>query len=308
MPCRPLYSQKESRFWEILMPFGAYTSARLNAEEGMDYDPTVLPNRTFDGTATNREGWGVITGHRGDYDVGGPVGSTIDRGGYGFLMNTFDLAWPLVPMVRYDQRYARTVGKWILNASNAARLCYAYNTPDSLQAVPDHKSITKNLIGYEGLIHHSTYPGLEGKTPVAQGDGPLWAPGNPPESMFSIYGSSHVGVYGAIIRPTNVEKILQLNCLATDMYPKGKSYPTYLYYNPYAEVKTVTIEVGAQPVDIYDAVTRKIISNQVSQSTTIDLAPDAAAVLILLPAGAKLTQEGYHLLADGVVIDYRFGE
>ena len=303
-----IYSQKDSRFWEILMPFGAYTAVRMNAEEGMDYDPTILLDWTFDGTATNREGWGVVNGHWGNYDAYGLVGSTIDRGGYGFLMNTFDLAWPLVPLVRYDQRYAHTVGKWLLNASNAARLCYAYNIPDSLQAVPDHKAITKNLIGYEGLIHHSTYPGLEGKTPVAQGDGPLWAPGNPPETMFSIYGSSHVGVYGAIIRATNVEKILQLNCLATDLYPKGKAYPTFLYYNPYEEAKEVMLAVGSQPVDVYDAVRRKIIISQATVSTSVTLDPDAAAVLVLIPAGAKLTQEGHRLLADGVVIDYRFGE
>ena len=39
----------------------------------------------------------------------------------------------------YDQRYARAVGKWALNASNAARFCYPYEMPDSLQAIPQFK-------------------------------------------------------------------------------------------------------------------------------------------------------------------------
>ena len=49
-------------------------------------------------------------------------------------------------MVRYDPRYARAVGKWVLNASNAARFCYAYDMPDSLQAIPQYKALTKNVI------------------------------------------------------------------------------------------------------------------------------------------------------------------
>jgi hypothetical protein len=33
-----LLSQKESRFYEMLLPFGTYTAARLNAEQGTNYD------------------------------------------------------------------------------------------------------------------------------------------------------------------------------------------------------------------------------------------------------------------------------
>lgn len=33
-----LLSQKESRFYEILLPFGAYVGACLNAEHGTNYD------------------------------------------------------------------------------------------------------------------------------------------------------------------------------------------------------------------------------------------------------------------------------
>lgn len=46
------------------------------------------------------------------------------NGGSGFLMNTFDLMLPLSAMVRYDQSYSNAVGKWALNASNAARFAH----------------------------------------------------------------------------------------------------------------------------------------------------------------------------------------
>ncbi|MEO6706388.1 MAG: hypothetical protein ABIN04_11150, partial [Ginsengibacter sp.] len=105
----------------MLIPFSAYLSARINAEQGKNYDVNKMLQWSFDGTAVCREGWGVLTGNWNGIDISGIVGSTVDHGGYGFLMNTYDAAWPLVPMVRYDQSYATTIGKWMLNAANAAR-------------------------------------------------------------------------------------------------------------------------------------------------------------------------------------------
>ncbi|MHB7984919.1 hypothetical protein, partial [Lacticaseibacillus paracasei] len=79
---------------------------------------------SFDGTAICREGWGVLVGNWNGYDISGTVGSTVDRGGYGFLMNTYDMAWPIVPMARYNQAYANAIGKWMLNAANASKFFY----------------------------------------------------------------------------------------------------------------------------------------------------------------------------------------
>src|SRR5690606_3871789 len=126
---------------------------------------------------------------------------------------------------------ARAIGKWMLNASNAARLFYPFEIPDQNQWLPDAKQITNNEIAYEGLSKSDLYDKkeLEGASPVALGDGPNWVVSQPEISMFSIYGSAHVGIYGSIIRKTNIEQILQLDCLATDFYRK-EAYPTYLYF------------------------------------------------------------------------------
>lgn len=301
-----LENQKENRSYEILMAFGPYMAARLNAETGTSYDVQKLMNWTFDGDAVGREGWGVIVDNWGGYDVSGMSGSTVHNGGYGFLMNTFQLAWPLTAMLRYDQRYARSVGKWMLNASNTARFFYPDEMPDSLQALPQLKAATKGVIAYEGLIKSSIYDQFKGITPFAQGDGPLWAPGMPQETMFSIYGSGQVGFFGAIIQATNVEKILQIDCRATDMFRKQEAYPTWLYYNPYETAKEVMIDLGPKKVDLYDSVNRKILQRNVSGKVTVNILPDAARLLVLVPAGSKYKTEKGQLTAGGIPIDYRY--
>ena len=301
-----LYNQKENRFYEAMMPVAAYVAARMNVEAGTDFDIQRFLDWTFDGTAVGREGWGVLADNWGGYDVSGLAGSTVHNGGYGFLMNTFDLMMPMSALLRYDQRYARAVGKWALNATNAARFCYPGNMPDSLQAIPQHKSVTKNVIAYEGIIKESVYPEFKGITPFAQGDGPLWVQGNPPQSMFSVYGSGHVGFFGGTVRQTNVPEILQIDCNATDFYKKNAAYPTCLFFNPYDVEKTVETDLGAKNTDVYDAVSRTFLGRNVSGRFRFSLPADAARVLVLIPAGKQYTIENGTLKAGGTVVDYRY--
>lgn len=301
-----LLNQKENYFYEILMPFGAYIAARMNAEQGTNYDFSNLLDWTFDGDSTCREGWGVLVDNWNGYDVSGLVGSTIHNGGFAFLMNTYDTMWPLVPLVRYDQRYANTIGKWMLNAANASRLFYPNEIPDEHQTIPEEKEHTKGVIAYEGLIkkaHYEQYENIE--APVAIGDGMHWNKDNPKVSQFSVYGSGHVGIAGAIISETNVENILQLDLLATDFY-KTKAYLSYLYYNPNQEVKEVTISVGQNEVKIYDTTKRGFISNSAKGDFTFTIEKENAAVLIFVPKNAKIVIKEGKLYADDVVIDYRY--
>ena len=301
-----LYNQKENRFYEAMLPFAAYIGARMNVEVGTNYDIQRFLNWTFDGDAVGREGWGVIADKWGSYDVSGLLGSTVDRGGYGFLMNTFDLMMPLSAMVRYDQRYARAVGKWALNASNAARFCYPYEMPDSLQAIPQYKAVTKNVIAYEGIIKESSYPQFKGITPFVQGDGPQWEKGMPQQTMFSVYGSSHVGFFGGTIQKTNVPEILQIDCSLTDLYKKQAAYPTYLFFNPFQAIQSVETNVGADKTDIYDTVSRLFIAKAVSGKVKFSLPGDGARVLVFVPSGKKMTLEKGILKAGGLPIDYSY--
>jgi hypothetical protein len=303
-----LLTQKESRFYEVLLPFGAYVAARMNAEYGSNYDVAKIINWTFDGctSSTGRTGWGVISERWGDDDVYGIQGSITDGGGYGFLMNTFDLAWPLVPLAKYDDRFTKAIGKWMLNAANAAHFFYPYETDDEHQWLPAKKDITQGVIAYEGLRKTDFYKSdrLKGTSPVAQGDGPQWVKGQPDVSMFSIYSSAQVGIYGSIIRKTNIDGILQLNCNATDFYSNA-SFPTYIYYNPYKTSKTIQFKnEGPKEVDIYDAISHQVIAKNIGKEGSFTINADEARLIVVLPTKSSITKHDGKYSVGNTVIAY----
>lgn len=294
-----LHAQRESRFYEILLPLGIYTAARLNAEQGTRYDITKMLNWVFDGcdSATGRTGWGVIAGRWGDYDVSGLQGST--TADYAFLMNSVKMAWPLVPMVKYEPRYALAIGKWMLNNANACRLFFPDQLDDRHQWLPGQKDITRGIVAYEGLIREDNYgrPDLKGVSPMGIGDGPRWNPENPPETMFSLYSTSPIGILGAIVDTTDVEGILRLDCNCTDFYAE-KPCPTYLVYNPYAEDKAITYRPSsAADVDLYDRVSDTFLVRGIAPSvaTQVIIPAKGVRLLVELPAGSTPpSKKSYH--------------
>lgn len=307
---KALESQKVNPTYELLMPFGAYVGARMNVEEGTDFDVRKLLDWTFDGTAVCREGWGFLIGKWNGIDISGTVGSTVDHGGYGFLMNTFDAAWPLIPLVKYQPSYATAIGKWMLNAANASRYFYPQYMPKEHQTIPEHAEVTKGVIAYEGISMASTFDDkyLSLKAPVAQGDGPKWVPGkNPDVSQFSVYGSAHVGIFGGIIRPTNVEGILQINLQTTDFF-KEKSYPSYLYYNPYNRNKQILIPLKAgEKTDLYNTATGRFIARNLSGSGKIKVHARQSAVIVLVPSKGDISYSGSKMMVNGIVVEYSAG-
>ncbi|MDD2552716.1 MAG: hypothetical protein PHQ56_08860 [Dysgonamonadaceae bacterium] len=302
-----LVNQDESRFYEILLPFGAYTAARLNAEHNTDYDVKKLLNDTFEGckSENGRYGWGVIAEKWGDYDVSGLQGSITDGGGYGFFMNSVAMAWPLLPMVKYEPQYATAIAKYMLNMVNASRLYYPDKIKDENQWLPHLKNLTNGIIGYEGLrkFDDMNNPALEGVSPVAIGDGPKWVDGQPEESMFSLYSTSIAGILGAIVHKTEVEGILALDCNVTDFYA-ANDYPTFLYYNPYDELKKVTYSSQVN-VDLFDVLSKTYLAKNKSGDVILQLPAKEAALVVVLPAGTPLSVKDGKIKADVVTIAYK---
>lgn len=303
-----LLSQKESRFYEILLPMSAIVASRLNAEEGTQYDVKKILDWTFDGcqNPNGRYGWGVMAGRWGDYDVSGLQGSILDGGGYAFFMNSVKLTWPLVPMVKYEPQFATAIGKWMLNNVNACRLFYPGEIDDEHQWLSEMKGLTDNNIAYEGLRKTDCYgkESLKGIEPVALGDGPNWTPANPAESMFSLYSTSPVGILGAMVSETSESGILRINCNTTDFYSE-RPYPVYLYYNPHAENKVIDY-YSEEKVDLFDIVTKKYIARGKSGSFEIELPALNASVIVELPSGMKLRSvDGRIVTKDNHVISYK---
>lgn len=290
-----LHGRRANPYYENLMPWGALAAARLNAERGTWYDTDKFVNWCF-GISECRGGWGVIADRWNGYDCHGLLGSVDNNGGYAFAMNTFTQAGALVPLVRYDDRYARAIGKWMLNAANAARLFYPDAWPARNQSSAFWTGDPQHVIAYEGLRKE-----WNGRSPIAMGD-PIemgWGP----KTDLGLYGSSYVGFFGGIIAPTNDPRILRLDCLATDFF-RDRAYPTYLYYNPYREPRKVRISVGSEPRDVYDATRDAFVRRSVRGSTDLLLAPDSAALIVLAPSGGEVTRDGMRTLVDGVVVDY----
>ena len=289
-----LNAQTESRFYEIILPFGIYAAAWMNAAKGTQYDLNKMFEWVFNGSR-GRSGWGVIVGKWGDYCVDGLQGSITDGGGYAFQMNSYEMAWPLVPIVKYQPAYARMIGRWMLNNASASRHFFPSQIADANQSCADIKDITGDVIGYEGLRYSDRY-GVLSTHPVAQGDGPSWTGDNPPSTMFSLYSTSPVGIFGAIISTTDVEGILSLDCNATDFYA-SRPYPVHLIYNPYKEVRTVSYYPEGKS-DLFDLVSNDYIAKDVSGIVPIQIPADAAVVVTEMPAGTELKDRNGQLVAD----------
>lgn len=292
--------------YEVLTPFGAYAAARMNAEQGRNFDIQKMVNWVFSRSSA-RNTKIMITGQQwGGQDVGGLMGFTIPGAtnpirGYAFSMNTFITAMPMVPLVRYEDRYSRAIGKWMLNAANAARLFYADEHTAQTQSSAFWTGDPQHSVAYEGLRHHwlNEYDNEEN---YAAGDPLTYGWG--PQTDFGIYGSAASGVFGSIIKTTNVPKILQLDLLATDTY-HDMAYQTYLYYNPLSTSQSVAIDLGAgSQFDLYDAVSNQYLARGRTGQTSFNIPADEAVQLVLVPSGGAETRQGRRLAVNGVVIDY----
>ncbi len=283
--------------YELQLPYGAYIAARMNAELGTEYDIEKIVNWCFDvGELRN---WGVIVGKWGDYDVSGIVGEARDfYPHYAFLMNTFQHVAALVPMVRYDDRFARAIGKWVLNAANAARLFYPQFLPPEHQDNYDWSNQYEphSFLGYEALRQTQN-----NRSPYATGDA---MSGNWGQTNLSLYSSSHVGIIGGIIDTTNVDMILKLNLLKTD-YFAGDAYPTYLFFNPYDDDKVVEIETGSEVLDLYDAASNTFLAYGVTGLASVTVPANDAVVLVHAPANGTITYKHDKMLINNIVVDFR---
>jgi hypothetical protein len=292
---RFLAERRDNPFYEVLLPWGALTAARMNAELGRTYPVDKLIQWSF-GISDCRGGWGVIVGNWSGYDCSGLVGSVDNRGGYAFAMNTFAQVGALTPIARYDTRYAGAIGKWALNAANAARLFYPRQLPQGHESSAGWKGDPQGVIAYEGLRYE-----WEGKRPYATGDPQAMSWG--PKTDLGLYGSSYVGLLGGIVGRTSDPAILKLDLLATDFF-HAPAHPTHLLYNPRSHAVSVRFDLPPGRRDLYDAVSRKFVARRVSGKARVTLPAGRAMVLVACPAPARITRSQGRTLAGGVVIDF----
>lgn len=283
--------------YELQLPYGIYTAAKMNAEIGTRYDIEKMVNWSF-----NRgplRGWGTIVGKWGGFDVSGLVGEANDGGNdYAFQLNGVQQAAALVPMLRYDKRFANAIGKWVLNLANATRLYYPGFLPSTMQDANTWTSQydPESVMGYEALREKQ-----QNLSPFSTGDALKggWAKTN-----ISLYSTSSIGYLGCLIEKTNDEKILQLNLNVTDFF-NDESFPTYLYYNPYSTAKTVLLDVGSEFVDIYESLQENFIHDDVNNVVNITIPAKQSIIITLTPPAASISYDKNKMIVNGVVVDYK---
>ncbi len=262
----------DNPYYEILGSYGPCLAARLNAEQSTDFPIEKFLSYVFDFSSAARPGWGIIQDRWGDYDAHGLAGSTTDSNGYAFAMNTFVTAGLIAPMVRYAPQYARSIAKWLLHVYVNSNLFFPDDLPPEMQRNHAWTQATGiENICYEGVRH-------QGKTvPYATGDQP---------GFFNPYGAWSVGFLGGLFTETNVPGILRIDLVRTEFHGPA-SYPTYLLHNPYNQRQLVEIDWENpgqdQAVDVFDLVSQHFITTKVRDRLRIELAPDQAAVLVILP-------------------------
>ena len=420
-------------FYEVLLPLAAYTSARMNAELDSKYNTEKLFNWCL--SADNTRNWGVTNGKWGEHDCSGLIGSIGDKNNnYAFAMNTFDMAASIVPIVRYDERFANAVGKWMLNLANAARLFYPAYLPEGQQTDYNWsvKYDTNSSIAYEGLrqsyceidrltqdyqttagkiisgtiddtkgtnkiyqtftedfndrlehtwkieltptdIHKIT---IAGKTSGAENESFEFSFSNSPSGPYTplcsfnsktdfaisanintgertiylmvkdtnsrgkvadtifiddiwiesrsklspyatgdakssgwgktnlgVYGSVFVGILAGLIDKTNIEGVLQLDCLATDFF-HTPAYPTYLYYNPFSKSVNIKLETGDNTKDLYECLNNTFIADNITGNLNISIPPKSSKLIVICPANSIITHSNNKLYSDDICIDY----
>jgi hypothetical protein len=311
--------------YEILLYYAPVLMARLNVLHGTNYDITRALNRVFDGNSIPRGGWGSIAGEWGDYEVNGLFGSKTDGGGYAFAMNTFAAAGAVAPLVRYDARYAYSVGKWLLHLHSNAR----YFFPDATE--PENQSLGSTPLNATALnadappsfnaalLHATPYEGIRrernGKSPWFGGDPTVygWA-----ETDLSLYSGAHTGVLGALFERTDHDGILRVDLCATDLFAIGikdstgifdstdDAFPTCLIYNPYPDERRLRYPIrSAGLVDLFDTVSNTLVAGGVSGETTLVIPADGARVIVELPASSVITRGGISN-STAYIVDGRF--
>lgn len=314
--------------YEMQLPFGALTAARLNAEVGGNFDVRKLlnwsltPNEPLGNQlpdaphGVTRSGWGAVSGRWGGKTVDGLIGSSIDGGGYAFFGNTAWFFAALAPLPRYDYRFADALGKYLTAVAVNARLFYPDHLGERQSGPINWREDPQNVIPYEGL-RKCDYSRPAGKCLHGEAFGPFGTGQNcgdagvvagsgkcrpvptvpfQPATDRGFYGGNYIGLIGGAVTSTSVPRVLQFDLNANDRF-SGPSFPTALLFNSMNTTQTVRLNASAAQaafgkggsVDIYETTTDRIIITNASLSVGVEVEVPAGQAIIAVVCPASST-------------------
>lgn len=321
--------------------------ARLNAECGWNGDMSRLLNiflADVETLSVPRDNFRVYTSRNcrpGGVPLDALAGGnflvdeeTPDNSVHGWSATTYSYAGYIAPVARYDQRYARDIGRFLLNLAHSSRHYMGLGLDGEHQDhLPWRRGFTNGagfVFSYEGI---RTYPLMAyndytySLRPATFGDGLIAAYStNKPQFWIDkdtfehesqnicIYMGNYIGFLGSAFNfarnEPGYEGLLKWDLTATDFY-KQACYPTYLIYNPYPVQRSFVIEnaetlAGSATADLYDEVSGVFLQKDVSGNRSVEIGAGQAMVLVITPGGGTQTVSGSKRMINGRVIDYRY--
>lgn len=277
---------RENPWYEI--PSGAMAclaAARLSAHHG---DPESNLHKALNSALDPKIGC-LRTGEWGGREVNGLMGGwRTEPPGQAYSMESMVALLYILPVLRYDPRYATDIGKYALNAAANMRWFYSEYLPNNLQSKPDFAP----AVPYERLSQE-----LNGRSPFAAGDY---------DGQRSVYGGAYALWLGELIKPTQDDYILQLDVAKTDFLANA-TYPTFLYYNPWPEERKAGVDLGKSKADVYDTLEHRYLRKNADGQMQLAIPGAGSRVVVVIPSGVKRGIEHGVLTAGGVPVDYFAG-
>ncbi|MBQ8993068.1 MAG: hypothetical protein IJ085_02915, partial [Turicibacter sp.] len=221
--------------YELLYLYLPYLSARLNSVEEYHFN-TAKYMEFFFTESDYRHEYGTFKDEFGT----GLIGERTQYGGTAYSFQSIIGATAIAPMLKYDQRYAVEVGRYLLQMTQNLNLFYGVDDPQYGNLIPLDKVVKDK------------------KTD---------------EQRLSVLSGAYLGLLASMIEPTNIEGILKIDLNANDYYvDKDEQRPLFLMFNPHEQEQTVQYQIKTEgTVDLYDLVNQTFIEKNVSKQTDVKI-------------------------------------
>lgn len=203
----------------------------------------------------------MATGRWGSVPVDGLMaGFCTEPAGQAYSMESMVTFPYVMPALRFRPDLAGEVARYALNAAANLRWFYPQYLPRDEQSRPD----LTPAIPYERLSREA-----HGKTPYAEGDF---------AGHRSVYGGAYVMWLDKMVQPQGDPWLLRWDLTRTNFLDRDLP-PTFLYYNPFAQSRTITIHEAGKVRDV--AGHRALPADRGRVELT--LGPEEARVIEILP-------------------------
>lgn len=203
----------------------------------------------------------MATGKWGSVPVDGLMaGFCTEPAGQAYSMESMVTFPYVMPALRFRPDLAGEVARYALNAAANFRWFYPEYLPRDEQSRPD----LSPAIPYERLSREA-----HGKTPYAEGDF---------AGHRSVYGGAYVMWLDRMVQAQGDPWLLRWDLTRTNFLDRDLP-PTFLYYNPYAQARTIPVGEAGK---VRDMAGRRVLPAHGSH-VELTLGPQEARVIEILP-------------------------